>query len=58
MLHFIFFFWAVTIPVVSYEISRENPPSAAEVRAILAEQKQNCEQGRYDNTLDKIIYCK
>ncbi len=42
----------------TYEYGRVNPLTPEQIQAMQQEKKQNCEQGKYENTLERIQNCK
>ena len=41
----------------SYESDRLNPPGPAQTEEAQQERSQRCDQGAYENTIDRVLNC-
>ena len=58
MLEFIVAFWFITLTVVSYEQGVANPLTPEQIAEIAKSEQQQCEQGDYLNTIERVRKCR
>jgi len=58
MLEFIIAFWFISLVATSYEQGEANPLTPEQIAEIAQAEQQQCEQGGYLDTIERVRKCR